>query len=65
MAKIQKVLAEKGSHQVGHVNSRERGEMITQVCIIGASGLALPSMWAFLESEKITPECLQIFHQLQ
>ena len=43
---MQKVLAEKGGHQVGQVTSRERGEMITKVGIIGASGLALP-IWVF------------------
>ena len=46
MAKLQKVLAEKGAHQDGQVTSREI-EMITQVGIIGASGLALPPIWVF------------------
>ena len=46
VAKMQKVVAEKGAHQVGQVNSREI-EMITQVGIIGASGLSLPPMWVF------------------
>ena len=44
---MQRVLAEKSTHQVGQVTSRERGEMITQVGIIGASGLALPPIWVF------------------
>ena len=44
---MQKVLAEKGVHQVGQVTSQERGEMITQVGIIGTSGLALPPIWVF------------------
>ena len=44
---MQKVLAEKGAHQVRQVTYRERGEMITQVGIIGASGLALPPIWVF------------------
>ena len=47
MAKMQKVLAEKGAHQIKQVTSREIGQMITQVGIIGASGLALPSIWVF------------------
>ena len=44
---MQKVLAEKGAHQVGQVITREIGQMITQVGIIGASGLALPLIWVF------------------
>ena len=44
---MQKVFAEKGAHQVGQVTSEEIGEMITQVGIIGASGLALPPIWVF------------------
>ena len=44
---MQKVFAEKGAHQVGQVTSGEIGEMITQVGIIGASGLALPPIWVF------------------
>ena len=44
---MQKVRAEKGVHQVGQVTSQERGEMITQVGIIGASGLALLPIWVF------------------
>ena len=43
---MQKVCTEKGAHQVGQVTSREI-EMITQVGIIGASGLALPPIWVF------------------
>ena len=62
---MQKVLAEKGAHQVGQVTSRGRGEIITQVGFIGASGLALPPIWVFLVSEKIPPEYLQTFHQIQ
>ena len=46
MAKMQKVFAEKGAHQVAQVTSQEI-EMITQVGIIGASGLALPPIWVF------------------
>lgn len=45
--KSQKVIAPKGQHQVGQVTSRERGELITQVGIIGANGTALPPIWIF------------------
>ena len=44
---MQKVFAEKGAHRVGQVTSRERGEMITKVGIIGANGLGLPPIWVF------------------
>lgn len=45
--KVQKVISSKGRHQVGQVTSRERGELITQVGIICASGRALPPVWIF------------------
>lgn len=45
--KTQKVVATKGQHQVGKVVSRERGELVTQVGIIGANGTALPPVWVF------------------
>lgn len=45
--KTQKVVATKGQHQVGKVTSRERGQLVTQVGIIGANGIALPPVWVF------------------
>ena len=44
---MQKILAGKDAHQVGQVTSRESGEIITQVGIIGTTGLALPPIWVF------------------
>lgn len=45
--KNQKIISKRGQHQVGKVTSRERGELVTQVAIIGASGIALPPIWIF------------------
>ncbi|KAK4303085.1 hypothetical protein Pmani_024869 [Petrolisthes manimaculis] len=45
--KLPKVIAQKGSHQVGQVTSRERGELITMVGIICANGNALPPCFVF------------------
>ena len=45
--KVPKVIGKKGLHQIGQVTSRERGELVTNVGIIGASGRALPLIWVF------------------
>lgn len=42
-----KIIGKKGQHQIGQVTSRERGELVTQVGIISASGSALPPVWIF------------------
>lgn len=45
--RVQRVVGKKGQHQIGQVTSRERGELVTQVGIICASGAALPPVWVF------------------
>ncbi|KAK9700396.1 hypothetical protein QE152_g31276 [Popillia japonica] len=43
----QKVVAPKGRKCIGKVTSGERGTLVTTCCIIGASGIALPSIIVF------------------
>ena len=45
--RVPKVLCEKGTKQVGHAVSRERGELITLCGIVSASGVALPPVLIF------------------
>lgn len=45
--KLPKVIGRKGEHQIGQATSRERGELITQVGVISASGNFLPPVWIF------------------
>lgn len=47
MQKVPKVVGRKGLHQVGQATSRERGELLTNVGIIGSDGRALPLIWVF------------------
>ena len=47
VTKLSKVISQRGASQIGQVTSRDRGELITQVGIIGASGVALPPIWVF------------------
>lgn len=60
---VHKVLATKGQRQVGQVTSRERGQLITQVGIIGANGTALPSVWIFPKKVCSTQNVKKIFQQ--
>ena len=41
------VLAEKGKKQVGAITSAERGELVTVVCAVNATGNAVPPMFIF------------------
>lgn len=41
------VVAEKGKKQVGAITSAERGELVTVVCAINATGNAVPPMFIF------------------
>lgn len=45
--RVPKIVGKKGQHQIGQVTSRERGELVTHVGIISASGIALPPVWIF------------------
>lgn len=45
--KVQKVLAEKGSKQLGQVTSAERGHTITMVACVSAVGQSLPPAYIF------------------
>jgi len=45
--RVPKVIGHKGAHQVGQVVSRERGELITMVGIVSASGTAIPPCFIF------------------
>ena len=47
MQKVTKVVSKKGAKQVGHVTSRERGELVTLCGIISATGVALPPVYIF------------------
>ena len=42
-----RVLARKGSKQVAQVTSQERGELVTMVGIVSATGMALPPVYIF------------------
>ncbi|XP_026019298.1 uncharacterized protein LOC113019676 [Astatotilapia calliptera] len=41
------VVAEKGKKQVGSITSAERGELVTVVCAVNATGNAVPPMFIF------------------
>lgn len=41
------VVAEKGKKQVGAITSAERGELVTVVCAINATGNSVPPMFIF------------------
>ncbi|KAJ8019461.1 hypothetical protein HOLleu_41073 [Holothuria leucospilota] len=45
--KVPKVIAKKGSKQVGQVTSQERGQLVTVCGIVGATGIALPPVFVF------------------
>ncbi|KAB0803855.1 hypothetical protein PPYR_00825 [Photinus pyralis] len=45
--RVPKIVGRKGEHQIGQATSRERSELITQVGIISAAGVALPPVWIF------------------
>ena len=45
--KMPKIVGAKGSHQFGQVVSREKGELVTVVGIVCASGTALPPAFVF------------------
>lgn len=45
--RVPKVLAKKGTKQVGQVTSRERGELVTLCGIVSATGVALPPVFVF------------------
>ncbi|KAF2892099.1 hypothetical protein ILUMI_14074 [Ignelater luminosus] len=45
--KVQKIVGKEDAHQIGQVTSRERGELVTHVRIICASGSAIPPVWIF------------------
>lgn len=45
--KVPKIVGKKDKHQIGQATSQERGELITQVGIISATGTALPPVWIF------------------
>ncbi|XP_072380813.1 uncharacterized protein [Diabrotica undecimpunctata] len=45
--KSQKVFAERGIRQVSKATSGERGTLVTTCCIVGASGVAIPSALVF------------------
>ena len=42
-----KILAQKGSKQVGLISSAERGELITMCCCVNAAGMSLPPAYIF------------------
>lgn len=42
-----KVLAPKGTKQIGQVTSAERGELVTMCCAINAIGNAIPPFFVF------------------
>lgn len=42
-----KIVTEKGKKQVGSVTSAERGELVTVVCAVNATGNAVPPMFIF------------------
>ncbi|XP_065669419.1 uncharacterized protein LOC136088752 [Hydra vulgaris] len=45
--KTPRVIASKGSKQVGQITSRERGELVTVCCIVSAAGVAIPPVIVF------------------
>ncbi|KAF2887635.1 hypothetical protein ILUMI_18537 [Ignelater luminosus] len=45
--KVQKIVGKEDAHQIGQVTSKERGELVTHVRIICASGSAIPPVWIF------------------
>ena len=40
--KVSKVLGKKGKHQIGEITSQERGQTITIICCMSASGYFIP-----------------------
>lgn len=42
-----KVLAQKGTKQVGLISSAERGELVTMCCCVNAAGISLPPVYIF------------------
>ncbi|XP_065658895.1 uncharacterized protein LOC136083427 [Hydra vulgaris] len=48
--KTPRVIASKGSKQVGQITSRERGELVTVCCIVSAAGVAIPPVIVFQEN---------------
>lgn len=53
--KPQKILAQKGKHQVGTISSGERGVNTTIVCCVSAAGVYIPPMIIF-KRKRHTPE---------
>lgn len=49
--KLPKVVAPKGKRTVGKIVSSERGQLVTAVCCMGATGQYIPPHWCFHESE--------------
>ncbi|XP_065672236.1 uncharacterized protein LOC136090056 [Hydra vulgaris] len=45
--KVPKVIAPRGSKQIGQVTSGERGELVTMCCIVSATGNTLPPVFIF------------------
>ncbi|XP_004207368.1 uncharacterized protein LOC101235677 [Hydra vulgaris] len=45
--KTSRVIASKGTKQVGQITSRERGELVTVCCIVSAAGVAIPPVIVF------------------
>lgn len=43
----QKILAKKGEHQVGKITSAERGQNVTIICCMSASGQYIPPLFVF------------------
>ncbi|XP_004211950.1 uncharacterized protein LOC101239308 [Hydra vulgaris] len=45
--KTPRVIASKGTKQVGQITSRERGELVTVCCVVSAAGVAIPPVIVF------------------
>ena len=45
--RVPKVIAEKGTKQVGHITAQERGTLVTVCCCANAAGQALPQAMIF------------------
>ncbi|BFZ21310.1 hypothetical protein BsWGS_24349 [Bradybaena similaris] len=44
---VPRVIAPRGTKQVGQITSRERGELVTMCCIVSATGDSLPPVFVF------------------
>ena len=55
MCAAEKVLAPKGQKQIGRLTSAERGQTITVVAAIGASGSYIPPMFIFPRKKMLMP----------